>query len=391
MRILYLVDSFRPSRSACANRASVLVKALLDDGHDVQVLASSDSLLQAPSDYCKPNFVSFFNTFPLEKKSLVNRLKNNFGSYFSSIKAASQMGDFDVVICTTPPLLLTQSAVKIAKEKNARLVLDVRDIWPDVAYEMGTFTPSSPYGHFFESLANRAYRHSDVIVSVSPGKVEKLKKRVSNCRVALVPNGIDEEFVRNSESKEIVQQYRLDKGPICSYVGNIGLAQGLSTLLDLAEHRRDVRFLVFGKGAEESSLRDLAVSRNLKNIEFCGIVDASGVFTVLRHSIFTFIPLVSSRLTDSVPTKMYEAIACGCPVLLAAVGDAATLLDESGLGLHAPPEDFEGILAAFNKLILEPYSKVDCHKASTWMIAKHSRQKYANDFIEEINRLKAKQ
>ena len=127
MRILYLTDSYRPSRSACANRTVVLVDALREAGHDVQVLASSDSLLKASDDYVTPDYVTYFETFPLEEKTLVNRLKNNFGGQKASVKASRSMGDFDVVICTTPPLLLTTSAMIIAREKHAKLVLDVRD------------------------------------------------------------------------------------------------------------------------------------------------------------------------------------------------------------------------------------------------------------------------
>lgn len=149
MRILYLTDSFRPARSACANRTVVLVEALRNAGNDVQVLASSDSLLGAPSDYEKPDYVTFFETYPLRDKTLMNRLKNNFGGRRASIKAANCMGDFDVVVCTTPPLLLLTSAMAIARQKHAKLVWDVRDVWPDVAYEMGSFKPSSPYGRFF--------------------------------------------------------------------------------------------------------------------------------------------------------------------------------------------------------------------------------------------------
>lgn len=157
MRLLFLTDSYRPSRSACANRVSVLVQAMLDAGIDVQVLSSSDSLLGAPENYEKPDFVTFFETFPLQEKTLVNRLKNNFGGQRESIKVAAGMGDFDVVLCTTPPLLLTTSAISIAKKKNAKLVLDVRDIWPDVAIEMGTFKPNSLYGRFFSHIAKRGF------------------------------------------------------------------------------------------------------------------------------------------------------------------------------------------------------------------------------------------
>lgn len=120
MRLLFLTDSYRPSRSACANRASVLVQVMLEAGIDVQVLCSSDSLLGAPDNYVKPDYVTFFETFPLQEKTLINRLKNNFGGQRESIKVAAKMGNFDVVLCTTPPLLLTTSAISIAKKEERK-------------------------------------------------------------------------------------------------------------------------------------------------------------------------------------------------------------------------------------------------------------------------------
>lgn len=387
MRILYLVDSYRPSRSACANRTVVLVEALRKAGHDVQVLASSDSLIDVSDDYEKPDYVTFFRTYPLVEKTLINRLKNNFGGCFSSIEAAKHMGKFDAVICTTPPLLLAESAIKISQQKNAKLILDIRDIWPDVAYEMGSFSPSSFYGRFFERLAKKANQAADMIVSVSPGKIEKLKKRVPDGRVELIPNGIDELFLSNVEDAGLIERLRLDEGRICAYVGNIGLAQGLGTLLDIAKIRPSVRFLLFGKGADETKLRDRVASEEINNIEFCGTVDARGVYTVLRKADFAYVPLVSSDLRDSIPTKIYEALACGCPVLLAAKGDAADLVDESGLGVHAAPEDSAALLRIFDWLIENPYSRDKRAAASQWVAENHSRQKCAKRFSELITAL----
>lgn len=384
MRLLFLTDSYRPSRSACANRVSVLVQAMLEAGIDVQVLSSSDSLLGAPENYEKPDFVTFFETFPLQEKTLVNRLKNNFGGQRESIKVAAGMGDFDVVLCTTPPLLLTTSAISIAKKKNAKLVLDVRDIWPDVAIEMGTFKPNSLYGRFFSHIAKRGFKAADMVTTVSAGKVTKLASRIckAGASVQLIPNGIDESFVESTEDKAIVDQFNLDKGTVCSYVGNIGLAQGLGTLLDIAAVRPNIRFLLFGTGADKQKLEDRVHEEGITNVEFCGTVDAAGVYTVLKHSALAYVPLVSSRLKDSIPTKLYECIACGCPVLLAAQGDSVDLLEESGLGKHAAPEDPKGLLREFDALIEQKYTEEEKRNAAAQMLSEHSRQKAACEFAE---------
>lgn len=381
MKVLYIADTYRPARTACANRSVVLVDALCASGHDVRVLASSDSLIGASEGYAAPEHVTFFETFPLVEKTLVNRLRNNFGGVHEAVKAAGKLGDFDVVVCTTPPLLLTSAAVKIAKRKRARLILDVRDIWPDVAYEMGSFEPGSPYGRFFEHVARKAYAASDLVVTVSPGKAEKLKGRIPDGRVKLVPNGIDETFLGGEGDAALANHLRLEDGPICAYVGNIGLAQGLGTLLDIAKERPGVRFLLLGSGADKAKLEERAKTEFIGNVEFCGTVDACGVRAVLRHANMAYIPLVSSRLRDSVPTKLYEALACGCPVLLAAQGDAADLLDESGLGVHAAPEDPVALLATFDRLLERPYSREERDAASRWVVSNHSRQRFAEEFV----------
>ncbi|WP_417047328.1 glycosyltransferase family 4 protein [Enorma massiliensis] len=390
MRILYLADTYRPARTACANRTAVLVGALRDAGHDVSVLASTDSLIGAPEGYELPAGVTYFETFPLVEKTLVNRFRNNFGGAREAVKAADGLGDFDVVVCTTPPLLLTSSAVKIARRKRAKLVVDVRDVWPDVAYEMGSFEPGSLYGRFFEHIARKAYAASDLVVSVSPGKVEKLKGRVPDGRVVLVPNGIDETFLESDEDPILFERLRLDDGLICAYVGNIGLAQGLGTLLDIAKVRPGVRFLLFGDGADRASLEARAEAEGIGNVEFCGKVNASGVRTALKRADVSYVPLVSSRLRDSIPTKMYEALACGCPVLLAAEGDAADLLDACGLGAHAAPEDPAALQSAFDRLLERPFSDEKRSAASKWVVENHSRQKFANVFVKEIEEMAGK-
>lgn len=393
MKILYLTDSYRPSRSACANRAAVLVEALRKAGHDVQVLASSDSLIGSSGKWEKPDYLTFFETYPLVKKTFVNRLRNNFGGQRSSIQAARFMGEFDVVICTTPPLLLLTSAIRISKMKKAKLVWDVRDVWPDVAYEMGSFSPGSPYGRFFSHVAGQGYKAADLITTVSEGKADKLRSRVlfsHRQQVALIPNGIDESFIGLSEDSSLIESLGLDGGtPKCVYVGNIGLAQGLGTLLDIAAAHSSVRFLIFGEGADRERLEERVLQEGIGNVEFCGTVDASGVRTALSYAALSYVPLVSSKLRDSIPTKLYEAFACGCPVVLAAApdGDAAALLASCGIGECAAPEDDSGLAKAFGRALMGEYSSEERDAMRRAVVMRHSRQMFAHEFVRVVEKL----
>ena len=387
MRILFLTDLYFPSRAANAVRAKVLAETLIACGHDVQVLTTSESLAQTPADYEKPDYVMFCDTTELGKKTFVTRLKNNATSMTGMVSASKKLGSFDVVFVTSPPAVLTVSARKIARRQKAKLVVDIRDIWPDVAIEMGSFKQNSPFSRVFRRISQQAYDAADLISTVSQHKVEKIASYVGvkhADKVALVPNGLDEAFLEQEIDADIVNRFDLEHGPICAYVGNIGLAQGLSTMLDLAQARPDVRFLLFGGGADEGNLRERAQSEGLDNVEFCGRVDAKGAYTVLKHATLAYVPLLNSSLSDSVPTKMFEALGCGCPVLLAANGESTHILDECGLGLHVRPEDALGLQAAFEALIEDPYPQEQKNNASAHVVRHYSRQTAARHLAELI-------
>lgn len=388
MRALFLTDSYRPARSACANRAVCLADAMRDAGIDTVVLASSDSLLGAHDSYSAPSYVRYFRTVPLDKKTMVTRMRNNFSGVSASIDAARKLGDFDLVICTTPPLTLTSAAIKIAKMKKARLVLDIRDIWPDVAYEIGKFSPTSLFGRYFERLCNKSLSAADLIATVSPGKMEKISRRIGSERMndlVYVPNGVDDSYAGIKEDKSIMDRYFEDEPRVtCVYVGNIGVAQGLSNLLELARVRPQVRFLLFGAGAEKESLMERAAREKLANVQFCGKIGAEAVWTVLKHASMAYVPLVNSNLKDSIPSKLYESLACGCPVLLVAAGDSIKLLEETGLGDHALPENLDDIVSSFDALIARSFSTEEKEAVSRYMFEHYSRQSAAKQFADAL-------
>lgn len=388
-RILFLCEHAVPSVDACSKRITVFADHFAKRGWGVSVLASETSFADSLEGFEPPYFLSCYPAFTMGEKTVVNRLRNNLSECLGAVRVAKKMGVFDVVVCTSPPLMLSSAGVRIARRTRARLVFDVRDIWPQVAYEMGSFDPGSVYGQVFSRLAEKAYRAADLITVVTEGKACKLKKLLDAelaAKVRVVSNGLDAGFLRNREDEALVCEHRLDKGPICAYVGNLGLAQGLSSLLGIAAARPDVRFLLFGSGAEEELLRSEIANRKLSNVSLCGRVDERGAFTVLSRASLAYVPLVSSALTSSIPTKLYEALGCGCPVLLAAQGDAVKVLEEVGLGRSAPPEDNSALLAAFDSVLARSWTTEERHRARDLVLSRHSRQVAARKLEELLMR-----
>lgn len=384
--LIQMGDSY-PDESPCSKRMRTFYDVFTENGDEVVVLApyNHDAILDYPGAvYCR--------TIPLRKKNSLYRFLNSYLFGITSFLKAMTIKNVDVVLTTAPPPLINKWGKRIAKFHKAKLVYDVRDIWPDVAWEMGALDRKSIYSRIFEGIRDKMLECSDLIIAVSPGKVEKLKKYAPDKTILEITNGLDEEFLKNDEDRELVDKYMLDDVFTVCYMGNLGLAQGLKQLLRLAfkaqENDMNVQFLLFGSGAEEKILKDYVKEKGLNNVTFPGRIPNKHMFTVLKHSKISFVSLVNENLKDSVPTKMYEAIGVGCPVLLAASGDSAEILKKSGLGIAVEPNDDRAIWEAFSYM----HDNINLYEAKKqyameYILSNYSRQKAAEVLETELHRM----
>ena len=373
--ILHMGDPY-PNESPAAKRIRAFYEVLTRQGHHVTVMAPKYGGEQQIPD------VVYCPTVEMKKKTTLMRMVNQMSFAVSSVFCSGKAGKADVVLTTSPPVLISQAGWLIARMKGAKLVYDVRDIWPDVALEMGSFTEDSFFAKVFAWIRDFMLKHSDLVTAVSPGKVWKLKDYAPDAEVAFVTNGLDERFLDNEYHAETAEKYGLTEGFNCVYIGNLGWAQGLTQLMHLAERAKeqgvDAKFVLFGNGVEEDSLKQYAQEHGLNNVIFAGRLPNAEMYTVLKASQLSFVSLVNENLKDSVPTKMFEALGVGCPVLLAAVGDAADILNECGLGLAVPPNRDEELWDAFLKMyngLGDFLEKRD--RARAVILEKYSRQNAA--------------
>ncbi len=393
MRVLIHADEYYPTAQACAYRMQVFVDTFMTLGDEVIVVTSSANKANGTIDKGKhKEKIIYSPAVRMKKKTTVMRMLNNLTFGITSIFSAIGAGKFDVVITTSPPPLVSIPGWIIAKFKGAKLVYDVRDIWPDVALEMGSFTEDSFFCKVFKIITEFMYKHADIVTTVSPGKVEKIKGHIRSHpsrksgsehtdKVWLVGNGFDESVAQSEYDQSIVDKYELENRFTCVYIGNIGLAQGLGALLNVAAKtkHKDIQFLCFGMGAEKEMLERRVQDEGLTNVKFCGVVDHSKVFSILSRAKLSFIPLKNSNMKDSVPTKVYEALGIGCPVLLVAEGDSADVVADAGLGRSISPDaPIDELVAEFDDMI-DHYDEFDAHRdeAVHLMHDKYSRQKIA--------------
>lgn len=379
MKILLHTEEYLPTALACAIRMDVFASQLKALGHDVTVIAGSNNLASGGKEHQRDGVI-YAPTMKMRKKTTLMRLLSNLSFAASSVFCAMGAGKFDVVITTSPPPLISISGWLIAKLKGAKLVYDVRDIWPDVALEMGSFAEGSIYCRVFRWIADFMFRRADLVTTVSPGKVQRIRSKLeenAGDKVRLISNGYDLRNDLEATDAGAVEKYGLKDRFTCVYIGNVGLAQGLESLLEIAANtkHRDVQFLIFGSGAQKDVLENKAKEMGLDQVRFCGNLPHEQVASVLTHAKISYIPLKNGNMKDSVPTKLYESLALGCPVLLAAVGDAADILAECGLGYSASPDHVEEIVAKFDEMA-DHYDSICRNRQAAMQIIreKHSRQ-----------------
>lgn len=384
--LIHMGDSY-PDEGPAAKRMRSFSDVLAEKGHRVTVLAPRADT----GDTAVPG-VLYCPSIKMRKKTSLMRMLNQLSLAVSSFFVAFKAGKADVVITTSPPPLISISGWLIAKCKGAKLAYDIRDIWPDVAWEMGSFTPESLYSRVFAFIRNFMLKHADLVTAVSPGKVQKLQGYEPAAKVVWITNGLDEAFLKNQQMAEVVEKYQLQTGFNCVYIGNLGWAQGLMQLMQLAQRAKDenmdVRFLLFGRGVEEESLRRHAQEHDLSNVVFAGRLPNTQIYTVLKNAQMSFVSLVNANLKDSVPTKMFEALGVGCPVLLSAVGDAQQILDECGLGEAVSPNDSDSLWKAFQSMYKNLPDYVEKRQqAQNVILEKYSRQRAAELLEKELNDL----
>lgn len=382
MKILFYSQEFYPYEVPATKRVLGLSRHLISMGHEVDVVCGfydKKKYKQLFKFFSKKKYeginVYYYYAFPLIKRFNILRALHHFTFLISSqLHNLRFRRKYDVVITTSPPALVSFGGLWIAKCKKAKLVYDVRDIWPDVALEMNNMTEKSFMYKIFNFIANKMYKKSDLISAVTSLKVKKLKEKgIPSEKVKLISNGFDLEFRNNEIDNELVNKYQLDKKFTIIYTGNIGLAQGLDILIDLGEKVKEndnIQIILIGEGLEKDKLEKTVELKNLSNIKFLGRMPSSKIYTFLKCGKLSFVALKNSNLLDSVPTKLLEALGVGCPVLLVASGEAVEILENSTLGEHIKPEDRENLLATFYKMYnnYEEYEK---------------RREYSKKYIEE--------
>jgi colanic acid biosynthesis glycosyl transferase WcaI len=353
-------------------RVSELSQHWVKGGHDVTVLTGFPN---HPDGVLKEEYRRHFWRFlfrermhrvnivrtwllPISLRTAFGRLLN-YSSFFAS---ASIAGLFlrkpDIVIASSPQLLVGLAGWWIARIKRVPFVFEVRDLWPESLVAVGASSANSAIYRFLERIAAFLYRRADRIVVVTPAFRDHLVRRwqVPPEKICVVPNGVETEIFRPQAASAPPRRELNAKGEfVVSFIGTVGLAHGLDTLVAAAEKLQatepSIQFLVVGEGADRERIVELAKEKGISNIRFVPQQPREKIPEYVAASDTCLVLLKKSEVFETViPTKMLEFMSCARPVILGVKGQAREIMERARAGICIEPEDAEALCDAILKL-----------------------------------------
>jgi glycosyltransferase involved in cell wall biosynthesis len=296
--------------------------------------------------------------WPLPNRRAHERVLNYASFCLSSAVTGLFQSRPDVVIASSPQLLVGLSGWWLAACKRVPFVFEVRDLWPESLAAVGAGGENSAMHRVLAKIAGFLYRKANRIVVVTPAFKDHLVKhwQIPANKIFVIENGVETSlFTPQNSGAEPRRELGAEGKFVVSYIGTMGMAHGLESMLDAAARMQqsspDILFLLLGEGAEKERLLSLAKSRRLTNLRFVGEQPREKIPAYIAASDVCLVLLKKADLFKTViPTKLLEFMSCARPVILGVEGQAQKIVEEAQAGLCIQPENTDHLVQAITHL-----------------------------------------
>ena len=370
MKLLFLTQYYPPETGAPQNRLHSLALNLIEVGFEVEVLTAMPNY---PKMELFPEYrgikemeetidgvrVVRSSIYVTKDKGVAKRLMNYFSFVWTSTRSHKRLREADYVLCESPPLFLGISALYLARKLKAKMIFNVSDLWPESAEELNIVS-----NKFFLGLAYKLeaflYKKSFLVTGQTQGIVADINKRFPKVPTMWLPNGIDKDVYTFSELEtDWLQEYNIQDKRLYMYAGIIGHAQGLDVIIKakhwLIQNEPEIaaglEFVMIGDGPEKDRLETLNKDLGTK-IVFIPNTPKQKVMRMIKNASGYIVPLKKLNLfLGAIPSKIFDPLALGIPVLLGVDGEARNIFIEQGKGgLFYDPENHEALAKAIVQL-----------------------------------------
>ena len=404
MKLLIVYQYFLSQTQGGVSRFNRLTRLFARRGADCTIICSRYTQHGEPagSDEAPPDSGGSGSILIRRVSSLRGRRGNIFSrlvSYCSfgihSFFAALHEKDADAILLSSPPLSLAGTAILLKHVLHRPLVLDVRDLWPENAIDLGLLR-SRPLIWLSRRLERRAYRAADLIAVVTPAYRDYLLNAgVAGEKIRYFPNSPDKLLVTLTQEPG---QIRADLGIlgkfVIGYFGNHGYAANLSQILDVAkllENEPDFLFLFAGSGFDRENLIRSAEEQGLTNVLFlpnCSLPEACELIRACDACVASLLRAESMKLVY--PSKIFEYMSFSKPVLHTVDGICREMVEQAGCGFYCEPEKPEQLAEKIRWLRAHPeeaqrLGQNGCEYADRYF----NSERIAADYLDAIEGLAA--
>ncbi len=369
MKITVLTQNFAPEMGAKATRLYELATRLAARGHTVTVITAMPNY---PAGRVFEGYrgklrleeemdgVRVVRTWvrPSESARPLPRLLAYLSFMLSSMLLGWRgLGRQDVVLFDSPPLFLVPAGLALGRISRGRVIMNVSDIWPDVALRLG-MPMGRPTVWSLRTLEKLGCRRADAVTAPTLAARDQVARRFPGVKSTVVSGGVDLDLFRPSLRSDEARR-SMGAGPddfLVGYCGLHGLFQGLEVVVEAANRLRGhpaIKFVMVGEGPAKRTLVSLAKDRGVTNLRFEDTVPRSEVASILASCDAAMAPL-AAEMPGTMPSKVYEALASGVPLIVTRGCEAEALATGHGAGRAFTPLDSEELAAVVVEMADNP-------------------------------------
>ncbi len=401
MHILFLTDNFPPEVNAPASRTFEHCREWVKAGHQVTVIT------------CAPNFpkgkvydgyknrlrqtemmegirVVRVWSYITANEGFARRILDYVSYMASAITVAPFVRGADLVVGTSPQFFTACAAYAVSRMKRIPFVFELRDMWPESIKAVGAMNDSAVI-RLFEKIEMFLYRRAAKIVSVTESFRKTLIERgIDSEKIEVVTNGVDaSRFHPIPRDTELAAEYGLEGKFVVGYIGTHGMAHGLETILQAAKILGEsgspgrFHFMLVGEGAEKSNLVKMARELELKNVTFVDQVPKDEIVRFWSIFDLSIIHLRRTELFKTViPSKIFEAMGMGVPILLGVEGESAQLVKDAGAGIGFEPDNSQDLINKLTQMADDSELYEKCRQSSADSARIYNRAAMAEKMLQ---------
>ena len=397
MHVFIVTQYFPPEIGASASRWGDYAEILIKQNHTVTILCEAphypnskfykgykNSWSQVEVKHPKLTIIRS-KAYASDRKSFFKKIAHYFAFMFSAMMNSRKVNNFDILIISTPPLFTGLIGLFLNRFRKQNFWLDIRDLWPDSALELNQIKPGFLY-RLGKKLESKIYESAEGFILTVPGfknYLDSYSKSISKKPMYGLMNGISDEFIKVSQSLN----FSTDKKFTVLYSGNMGLAQDLKMIINTAVQLKDydIYFKFIGEGVSKSEIELLAKPVQ-KKIKFINSMKRKELIKHIKKSSVCLVPLKNKKLFKSaLPSKMFEYMACGKPVIVSIRGEAEKIINDSKAGVVIEPENSlmltKAIINYFND---RNKCKIDGKNGMNYVTKKLSKEVLLSKLIKEM-------